>query len=268
MAEPAIAPVPTTGFRAFHLGERFVLRRVAERLPREPDAHDHTRLAVQWDDGYVFVYAFGTVCFYNLGRDTQAAALKLLGHQFEAALEREWDTYAIEVDPDQPMQVGFKRVRLPNTRFMSLDLVALILAESVTLDVFEEKIDSVLERSLDTSRQLAETGRFDHSSGSVGRFLGVCMTVKQEIINNLYLVDKPEALWEDEAAEKLYHALFQMFEIRERYNSIELKARTLQDNMSMIASLTSNRRMERLEVAIVVLILIEVGLFVYDLFFH
>ncbi len=56
-----------------------------------------------------------------------------------------------------------------------------------------------------------------------------------------------------------------MFEIRERYRTLEYKLRIVQDTVEVLSDLTNNRRMWYLEIAIVALIAIEVVLFVYEL---
>jgi uncharacterized Rmd1/YagE family protein len=91
------------------------------------------------------------------------------------------------------------------------------------------------------------------------------MMAKQDIVSMMYLLDKPDEAWNDEILDQLYQDASEMFELKERYRTIDHKLRMIQENIGLLAEFLSYRRADLLEATIILLILIEVILFIYEL---
>ena len=63
----------------------------------------------------------------------------------------------------------------------------------------------------------------------------------------------------------MYRDAVDMFELKDRYRTVDHKLKMMQDNLGIIADLLKNRRATMLELTIILLIFIEVILFVYEL---
>ena len=57
-----------------------------------------------------------------------------------------------------------------------------------------------------------------------------------------------------------------MFELRERYKTLDYKLRMIQENLELISDLLQNRNANSLEIAIIVLIAVEIVLYVMQIF--
>ncbi len=92
------------------------------------------------------------------------------------------------------------------------------------------------------------------------RFAGAAMAFQAEIIGigAILLLDKPDLTWEDEYADRLHDQLRYHFEIGERYKALETKLVTIRDILQALLTMGSERRMFFVEVAVLVLIVIEV----------
>jgi uncharacterized Rmd1/YagE family protein len=269
MSEPVQNQLYT--FQSYHLSDKFILRNLENIFQQVPVSTDLTRAAFKNRnaDGYFFIFNFGTICFFNTSKEEQKQITDLLATKYPMLQHgKEWDDFTLEIAPGkrQQVHVGFNKVTLNAVTFERADVIALLLAESVTLDFYESLADDLLEKSFVTAEVLNKTGRLPGSIRDINRSIGLSMSTKQLIVSNLYLLDKPDVLWDDEILEKLYRGLFRNFEVRERFMAIEFKLKTLQDNMALIGSLINNRKAEHLEVTIIILILIEIALFGYEIF--
>ena len=90
--------------------------------------------------------------------------------------------------------------------------------------------------------------------------------ILQQILSRLSLLDKPDITWDSPELETLFGHMRKMYELDDRFRAVEFKLDSIQDNSKALLSILQTRRSERLEIVIVALILIEVVLFVYELF--
>jgi uncharacterized Rmd1/YagE family protein len=90
------------------------------------------------------------------------------------------------------------------------------------------------------------------------RFAGAAMAFQAEIIGAILLLDKPDLTWEDAYADRLHDKLRYHFEIPERFRALEAKLLTLRETLKALLEMTSERRMFFVEVAVMLLIVIEV----------
>jgi uncharacterized Rmd1/YagE family protein len=81
---------------------------------------------------------------------------------------------------------------------------------------------------------------------------------RAEVLSVLHLLDMPDAAWDDPGAERIYHKLRAEFDLVDRYHSLELKLRSVQDTLEVITDVARDRRLLLLEATVVLLILLEI----------
>lgn len=81
------------------------------------------------------------------------------------------------------------------------------------------------------------------------------------------VVDKPELLWEHPALERFYERLLDEFEIRERHVALERKLELVSRTAQTVLELLQARRSFRLEWYVVLLILLEIIISLFQIFF-
>jgi uncharacterized Rmd1/YagE family protein len=81
------------------------------------------------------------------------------------------------------------------------------------------------------------------------------------------LLDKPDITWENQDAETLYIQLSQFYELKDRYDKIQAKTETLMDITQVFGSLTHQRRGNKLEWMVIILIAIEIVLTLIEFYF-
>lgn len=253
-------------FQAYHLAEILKLKEI-DRLFSEPAVRcTATKLVYQDGNGYIFIYRFGSVVFFNIEPAKQTAIIGKIrtiagaGEQIVTS-----DEFSVDIVQGSKNEVLFERVVLGRFSIERIDVLALILAQSTALEHFELTVDDMLKKNSQIAGNLRNKGRMRMSECEVNRFIGFCMLAKQDLVSSMYLLDKPDEAWENEELDDLYRDSSDMFELKERYRTIDHKLRMLQDNLEIIADLLKNRRATMLELAVILLIFICVVLWVYEI---
>ncbi len=94
------------------------------------------------------------------------------------------------------------------------------------------------------------------------RFLGRALNTQNSIVENIYIFDVPELVWEKEYLDKLHQGLIQHFDLRLRFRGVEYMMRMIEANLEVFSEILNQRESNLLEIIIILLILVEV----FDLF--
>jgi required for meiotic nuclear division protein 1 len=250
---------------AYSYASRFTLRDAPALFPAGASVKPGKReLVAAWaPDSVVFAYDFGALVFLNVPPALRDAVLAV----FAAAYPREphpplREELLVEVREGAPVGVeaGFDRVVVPSLGPVTLAVVAYVLAQSVSIDYYDEDIQAILDRIGVLATEVAKLGRPRGRQRDLVRFVGASIASQVEIISAVALLDKPDITWEDELADRLHDKLRAALEIPERHRALTIKLQTIRDALTALLELGSERRMLVLEATVVLLILIEVVL--------
>jgi uncharacterized Rmd1/YagE family protein len=138
-----------------------------------------------------------------------------------------------------------------------LDLVALVLAQSASMDFYSKDIAEIEQLTVGIAAGLRTRGRIPRRGRELMRFIGLCMATRNEVMTTLALLDKPDATWEHEELDRLWSGLYHMLELGDRYRTLETKLRMFQDNLVLLTELSRQSSTFVLEIMVVLLILGE-----------
>lgn len=88
------------------------------------------------------------------------------------------------------------------------------------------------------------------------------------MVNDLFLLDKPNILWDNEEAEKLYNMLSSTLELKDRFEIVEHKLTHLKENITLALDLFNHKHSEVLEWIIILLIAFEIVMGLIEFFGH
>src|SRR5207247_11181463 len=132
-----------------------------------------------------------------------------------------------------------------------------LIAQSTALEYDGILVENLLDRTGKYSRRLEKDGDYFEKSQELLKFIGMCMSTRQDIISNLYIVDSPDEVWENNDLERLFTDLKAVLDIDVRYRALEHKIEIIQESIEIIVDLTKSHRMTQLELEIIALIAIE-----------
>lgn len=218
---------------------------------------------------WIVAYDFGAVAFVGVDDATRetvmAAILKRIGPEPHPPIAEQ---AIIEVSDEEKPGMRFDRVVVKEVDRHVAEVVALVVAQSAAMEYYEEDVDLVLVRLKDVAENLAQTGKLTAGTRELLKFVGSGMSMHNQVVFTLSLLDTPQLAWDNETLDRIYGGLRTQFEIPDRFRALDLKLRMIQDNFELFVELTQERRNYRLELAVAVLVFVEVVLFVYELFWH
>jgi uncharacterized Rmd1/YagE family protein len=205
------------------------------------------------------VHDFGAVVFFDCSKDEREAFMsKLLASLPPEPHPPLVDDYLIEVREGADVAVNFDRAVIPALDNQVVELMSLILAQSVAMDYYEEDIAAAYSRVEQFANSLAARGAIKLSEREVNRFVGNILAVRNQIAMTLSLLDAPSATWERELYDRLYRQLRVAFEIGDRHQTLEHKIQLVQQNLEIVVDLVQYKRGKVLELTIIGLIAFEI----------
>src|SRR5262245_44969755 len=163
---PALAYGFATTFKMRDLAPCFAGAKIRQAKSQIVAEYGPDRLAVGFD--------FGAIVFINVPGEERTRAIgtilsKVAIDEPHPPLEED---FLVEIKEGAPTQgeVRFDRVAVPALDPATLDVIAILLAQSVAIDYYEEDLQEILA-SLDRRTDLmAKTGRLQGSTREITRF--------------------------------------------------------------------------------------------------
>lgn len=248
---------------ALAVGDRIELRRYrpARRLAGTP-------LTVGLADGGVAVlFHSGVVVFFGGEGGAREALLADVAPFVHASRTlRETEQVDVRVDPDAQEGMEGDAVVIRHLDVERLQIVAHNLATSVILAVQEEAVGTAMQRIEPFARQLWQSGRPGRGARELLRAIGESLLSEHHMVGRAAVVDAPEVIWERPELEGLHVRLAQEFEIRERHRALEQKLDLISRTARTLIDLLYNRRSLRVEWYIVLLIVFEIMITLFERF--
>lgn len=157
---------------------------------------------------------------------------------------------------------------LPEFDLKSLQIVANILAKSVILAYYEIKIASAFESIEPFANRLQQARWSKQQVGELLKQLGNALAVEHKMVGRVRVIDKPELLWEYSALDHFYLRLEKEFEIQERQLVLERKLALIYRTIETSLDLLQHNTNLRVEWYIVILIVVEIFLSLYEMIFN
>lgn len=253
----------TLDVRALFLGRRLDLRglessRLLAALPLMISAGEH---------GYAVLFRYGAVVLFNV---SPVEEVSFLGHLTPLIREPfatpDSEVIQIHVDPGRNERVENNIIAINDTRAERLQIVADILAKSVVLDHYEKRVSGVFDRIEPLAEKLQKRGRTQYRDLELVRHIGDALLIQHVTVGRVEVTEKPEILWEQPELERLYVRLEDEFELRERHLALERKLDLISRTAETLLDLLQHKRSLRVEWYIVILIVVEILLTLYQLF--
>jgi required for meiotic nuclear division protein 1 len=251
--------------RALLLGERLDLRAMSEadRLAIGP-------LSVSVRGGGVAVlFRYGAVVLFDVSASEQAAFLEqirpLVNQPFP---DLETEDVDIRIEPETREGVEVNTVVLQAATIERLQILADVLSKSIVLAKYESKVARDFERIEPLASNLEQNARSGRNTRELLSHIGGALLSEHKMVGRVQMNDKPDLIWERPDMERLYLRLEDEFEISERYAALERKLELISRTAQTVLELLQDRRNLRVEWYIVILIVMEIMLTIYQMVFH
>jgi uncharacterized Rmd1/YagE family protein len=251
--------------RALQLGERIDVK----GLERE-DAFSSAPLAFRTDgDGMAVLFKSGAAVFVNMTPIAEEELVRSLSLRIVSPLvERETEMLRLVVKPaeDELLSASSGALQIKAADTTRLLLVAEALAMSVALAYDERRIATAFER-IDSVAEALREGHLPRSpQATLLEQIGQALILQQRLAGRVDLDEKPDVLWDHPELERFWARLVDEYDLPQRGRAIERKLEVIRGTADTMADLMATRTSHRLEWYIILLIALEIGLSLYQIF--
>jgi len=218
--------------------------------------------------GFVVLYRFGVAVLFGLSPLEEDEILAKVGARVAgAAARRDDETLVLEISPesdDKTLANGRLSIRdSSGERFL---VVADALAKSVALARDERRVNAVFDTIEPFAAELASKGRPPFRRRAMLELIGQTLLVQHRVSGRVAVEDKPDVLWDRPDLERLYSRLEDEYELEARGETLKAKVDVIGETARALTEIIDVDRSVRLEATVVVLILAEILLTLFQIF--
>lgn len=248
-------------FYAVAFEENLSLRQVAAVFPEARVSPHELRVAIAQNGttGEMYVFPFGAVVTRAVPVDrceVELARLRSAIPKLTTKVVRE--EYSVLEDPKSETGIADGMLRVDRLTAERASIVALTVAQSAAMEYYERIVDDLFQRTNKLVDLLESRGTVPYRVRPLHRFIGEGISTRAEVLSVLHLLDKPDATWDDPAMDAIYDELRDEFDLGDRFASLEVKLRSVQEALELLLDVARDRRLVLLDVSIVVLIVLEI----------
>lgn len=221
------------------------------------------------EKGFVALFRYGVAVLAGLTPVEEDELLRGLGPRIiDPAERRDDETVTIDISPERDGQVPpggpIHVAALTPERFL---VIADVLAKSVSLARDEREVRDVFDIIEPVTSRLTDSGRTPGKRRELMRIIGRALMVQQRMAGRVAVDEKPDILWDAPDHERLFLRLEDEYELKERAGALTRKLDVIDESARAFTDLIDTERSLRLEWAIVLLIIFEVCLTLWQAFF-
>jgi uncharacterized Rmd1/YagE family protein len=219
------------------------------------------------EGGIAAVFRYGAVVLFNATAEEKARLLGAIGALASGAGDTAAGEIAtVDVDPDEEEGPSGQVIKIKNADRLRLQLIAEVMAKATMLSFQERQAARDFDRSEPLARDLAEDGRFSAKPSELLKTVGSMLLAESRLNGRAGVLDRPDLLWDNPGLSGLYARLEGDYELEDRAITLERKLTTLSHTAETLVETMRYHSSHRLELAILLLIFVELCLALYGHF--
>jgi len=249
--------------RASIIGERLVLKSLEQT---EPLATNPLTIRVG-DTGCAVLLRYGVIVTFDLSLEEERELIESLRPHIRDPL----DCPAVSEELQMAFRPQAKERLEQNILWLKecsaerLQIVAEALAKSVVLNYYEMEISSIFERIKPFTVAIQGKTPRPPKEQELLSYIGGTLLIQQKMFGIVEVGEKPDPVWDHPVLDRLYLRLEDEYELRERLVALEQKLTLISRTVETSLSILQRDSSHRVEWYIVILIVVEIVLAVYDL---
>lgn len=271
MTDNPIAPLRATSeqrqsVRALRLGRRLKLAGLEAADLHQAEAVTTSPLILRLGGGgFAALLPYGTVVLIGVSLGEEEAFLQALGDRVESRLDAPV-IVASEIGIGTSEGISGDIITVRDLSPPRLVAVADALAKNVALAFEEEEVRKVIEVLEPFASDLASSGRLPWKRSRMLRTVGHALLTHHRLLERVEVEERPELLPNDGEIGRLHERLAEAYHFKKRAKALSRKLDAVEVMMAALTELIDAQRGIRLETMIVLLIMLEISVYLYDLF--
>ncbi|MEM1243009.1 MAG: RMD1 family protein [Cyanobacteria bacterium P01_H01_bin.26] len=248
--------------RAHLVGERLILRTLetTEALSTNP------LIVRAGASGCAVLLRYGVVVVFNLDAAEEIQYLDSLRPLIKEPLgETVCEQLLLAFYSDTKERLELDTLWLKDFSAERLQIVAEALAKSVVLDYYEQKVFSLFDQIKPFTTAIQNPHERPPKEKELLRYIGGTLLIQQKMLGIVEVGDKPDPIWDFPELNRLYLRLEDEYELRERLLILEQKLALIARSVETALGILQQDSSHRVEWYIVILIIVEILLSVYEI---
>jgi uncharacterized Rmd1/YagE family protein len=250
--------------RAILVGERIDLKglEATQRLATNP-------LVISAGEGqYAALFRYGAIVLFGVNPLQEVTFVDQLARLvIQPYAKRETEETRLRVDPAGEDRVEGGEISLREVRVEALQVIADALAKSVVLGYYEASLAAAFDAVEPFAIGLKRGGGATPGDRDLLSYVGDTLLTQHKMVGRVEVGEKPDVLWELPTLNRLFSRLEDEYELPERRLAVERKLDLISRSVETLVDLLQNKRALRVEWYIVLLIVFEIFLTLYQLLF-
>lgn len=223
--------------------------------------------ALTENNRYLYVFDYGVVVFANYDAVAKSEFIQFMRNYAITLVNLDLsEEYRIVVEEKlNKILVKNDFVSVPQIDSSLLRIVMLNIGQSVALEHYEVLTDELISSSKHYIMELENRGKLSISKKDLLKYIGRVLNVKNSIVDNLYILDDPNLVWDNEELNLLNRNLKTNFDINPRFKDLDYRLQIVENNLTLFTDVLNVRESSRWEWIVIILIALEI---VIALFFH
>ncbi len=248
--------------RAYIVGERIAVKAL-EGLPMLATNPLIVRAGAS---GCAVLLRYGVVVTFDLSVAEEADLLaSLQPHIRERLTSTSAETLAIAFCPQVKERLEGNLLWLQECSAERLQIVAEALGKSVVLEYYETEVSSLFEQIKPFTTAIQGKNLRPPKEKELLSYIGGTLLIQQKMLGIVEVGEKPDPIWDYPELDRLYVRLANEYELRERLVSLEQKLDLISKTVETSLGVMQRDSSHRVEWYIVILIVAEIVLSIYDL---
>jgi uncharacterized Rmd1/YagE family protein len=243
---------------AFQVAENINIKKFKIEFAKTVHTATATELYYEFENNKaLYILNYGVVVFCGYNDIEKSEFLRFIKNFTENDLETPFqeDFYIIKESKETRFIVRNNGVFFPaKANQDALRVVMLNVAQSVGLDYYETLTDDILQSTQVLVKELEINGKLKITKKELLKFIGKTLNIKNSIADNLYILDSPNIVWDDENLDRLNNSLKQQFDTYPRFKDLDYRLKIIEDNLRLFSDISQHRENRNLEITIIVLI--------------
>jgi len=216
------------------------------------------------------LFRYGVVVYFGMDSFDEIARFAELKPFIREPFARHLESEEVEIVADRARSEGPEHsiIYVKEFTLERIQIIADILAKSVVLSYYETNIASSFDRIEPLAESLKRGRHGYHKAKQLLHHIGDTLITSGKMVGRVEISDKPELLWEHPEHELLFHKLMDEYELQERHVALDRKLDLISRTAETLLGVLRANQTLRVEWYIVILILIEILLTLYEMLFQ
>jgi required for meiotic nuclear division protein 1 len=247
---------------AYQVAESLNIKKLRADFKTELHAGNISELFYSFenDSRYLYLFDYGVVVFANYDEISKSEFLRFAKNYGEKWIDADYSEY-YKITTEEKRDKHFVKndsVVVPELTPSVCRIVMLNVGQSVALEFYETLADDLLNSTRLFTQELEFKGKLSTNKTQLLKFIGKALNVKNSIVDNLYILDDPNLVWDEPALDVLNKNLKTNFDTYTRFKDLDYRLQIVENNLKLFTEVLNHKEDKFLEWIVIILIAVEI----------